>query len=100
MRNYALLTNLNFNKIKKIILSIVFVFASLAMVNANSKVEDQVDLKSVFIDNSKELESMQASHESNVDCIELAFRVDSLTPGGISYDMFITIWWSCEEQKK
>ena len=55
----------------------VFVFATLTMVNANSKVEDKVE---------------------SVDCIELAFSVDA-EMGGISHKMFTSIVDNCEAQQ-
>lgn len=63
---------------KKIILGMVFVFATVTMVNANSKVEDKVE---------------------RVDCIELAFKVDN-DMGGISYEEFSSIVNNCESMQR
>ncbi|WP_372744535.1 hypothetical protein [Lutibacter sp.] len=59
---------------KNLILSIVFVFAGLAMVNAN------------------------VTKTTEVNCIKLAYDVDKEC-GGISYEVFLSIVENCEEQQ-
>lgn len=63
---------------KKLILGMVFVFASITMVNANSNVK---------------------LIGQNIDCIGLAFSVD-IEQGGISYSTFKSIVDNCERMQE
>jgi len=66
----------------------VFVFATVSFTNAKNY-ENNI---SNIIDKNESIEY--------VDCIELAFTVDSLMLGGIDYDTFATIVFSCEQQQQ
>lgn len=78
---------------KKIILSLVFVFAMVSTTFANSNEEQKINKVDEVV--------VKASLNKilNVDCIQLAFDVDAQV-GGISYETFKAIVDNCEEQQQ
>ncbi len=64
--NYALLINLKFNKIKKIILGIVFVFATVSFTNAKTNVEKNDNINQVVLANGTPSDCVQSSRNATL----------------------------------